>query len=55
MDPIEINAIDTPSTFQENFSPIIIGESIAVNMIEKQDVEDMRIMFPSHRDTIQKS
>ena len=44
--PVVISAIEIPSTFQENFSPRIIGESMAVKMIEKHDVDDIKIMLP---------
>jgi hypothetical protein len=50
IEPIEINAMDTPSTRQENFSPRINGERMAVNMMEKQEVEDIKIMFPNHNE-----
>ena len=51
-DPVQIKAIDMPSTFQENFSPRIMGERIAVKIMEKPDVEDIRIIFPKKRETI---
>ena len=52
IDPSEINPMETPSTFQVNFSPSTRGERIAVKMIEKQDVEDIKIMFPKYSETI---
>lgn len=53
-DPMLIIKMDTPSTFHANFSPTIIGDSIAVNIIEKHDVDDIKIIFPNHIETIKK-
>ena len=44
--------METPSTFQVNFSPSTSGERIAVKMMEKQEVEDIKIMFPKYSETI---
>jgi hypothetical protein len=51
-EPEQIRPIEIPSTFHENFSPSINGESIAVKTIEKHDVDDIRIMLPKYRETI---
>ena len=43
--------IDTPSTFQENFSPNMIGDNIALKIMEKHDVDDIKIMLPKYNET----
>jgi hypothetical protein len=50
-EPMQMRPIEIPSTFQENFSPRISGERIAVNTIEKHDVDDIKIMLPKYSDT----
>lgn len=47
--PIATKRIVTPSTLNTNFSPRMIGESIAENMMVKQDVLLMRMMFPKFK------
>ena len=50
--PIEMRPIEKPSTFQRNFSFSIKGESIAVMMMQKQLVDEIRMMLPYFRATI---
>lgn len=40
-----------PSTFQENFSFRIHGDRIALNIMVKQDVDEMSSMLPNARAT----
>jgi len=44
--PIEIRKMDKPSTFQRNFSFNMSGESMAVIMMQKQEVDEIRMMLP---------
>ena len=47
--------METPSTFHLNFSPIMIGERMAVDIIETHIVDDVNITFPKDNDTKFKS
>ena len=49
--PIEIRKMDRPSTFQRNFSFNIRGESMAVMMMQKQEVDEIKIMLPYFKAT----
>lgn len=47
--------METPSTFHLNFSPIMIGERTAVDIIETHIVDDVNITFPKDNDTALKA
>jgi hypothetical protein len=45
--PVQIKAIDSPSILQMNFSFNMIGVKIAVIMMQKQEVEAIKIRLPN--------
>ena len=48
---MQISPIEIPSTLHENFSPKIRGDRMAVKTIEKQEVDDIKMMFPKYKET----
>lgn len=52
IEPIEMMRIETPSTFHLNFSPMIIGDKTAVEIIDTHMVDDVRITLPNDNETI---
>ena len=46
LDPLMINSMVNPSVFKLNFSPRIMGERTALNMIVHGVVADISIMVP---------
>ena len=52
IEPIEMMRIETPSTFHLNFSPMIIGDKTAVEIIDTHMVDDVRITLPNENETI---
>ena len=49
--PKLIKKIANPSIFQTNFSFRIIGAKIALKIIVKHEVDEIRIMFPKPKAT----